>query len=317
MSTPSTEIHVAISADRVSAIKGQLLLRSLVRNGHLPGPWKLVFTAAPATGQGYEAPWFAWRKHANVEFRPVPENVWTGLKWQGVLLQRLLYSHSAEAVLFMALDALVVGGLAALVRRAAAGHAWLMVPARKPPADADLDALITALKLPPANGELHYSGYGLEFLQPRDAPPYFNTALAAAPAAVANAIAASLMPDWQAVAGQIKSAHGWRLALMANLMRNQVPVAALDQRYSLGNADHSDEPLVQGPVAEVAASHFGDALQHPRVLHYLVHSEEFQPQRDLDGVMALRAFCARDDGDAGVRRLREALRALVAVPVSA
>lgn len=317
MSAPSTEIHVAIADDRVSALQGMFLLRSLVRNGYLPGPWKLVFTTAPASRIGYGAPCFAWQKHANVEFRPVPEESWTRRGWPGVLLQRLLYRYESDVVLYMSLGELVVGGLAALVRRTAAGHAWLSVPVWQPPGDIDLDALLSRLKLPPPNGELRYTGYGLAHLTPGNALPLFTPALAAAPAAMANAVASSLMPDWDAVTAAARTPFSVQLALMVNLLRHQVPLMGLDLRYGLVNAEHYDGPAVQGPEADAAFAAYCEARDDARVLHYCLETDAFQAQRDFNGLGAVRSFLAREDGDAGVQRLRAALRPLDDAPAAA
>lgn len=307
----TTAIYVPVSLNRQFATQMHLLCRSLRRNACFPGEWKVIFTVSRDASIALDSPQMAWASRFPVEFRWVDETMWRQHGWVGTSHQQSMYNFDTDVVLYMDADTVAVGSLAELVEQSAAADEYAAWPAWQPPADVDIERLLSELGFPPQDYGLRYSGYGLSFLESHNCPPYFNAGFVAMSGRLANQMALTYPGDFESVSRMTPSNYRTQIALAVNLLRNGYRYRALDMRYNLSNGDFDVVNPFDDPVADAAFRSARESIDDARVLHYCVQSEEFQRKRDLDGIPALRAFCSGTTGHSGTQRLRRELSRLL------
>lgn len=307
----TTAIYVPVSLNRQFALQMEMLCRSLRRNARLPGPWKIIFTLSLDATIELNSPLMAWARDFPAEFRWVDESLWQQHHWAGTSHQQSMYDFDADVVLYMDADTLAVGSLAELVEQSAATDEFAAWPAWQPPTGVDLEAMLARLGLPARDHGLEYSGYGLAFMAPRSCPPYFNAGFVAMSGRLANAMARTYPADFDMVCALTKSNYRTQIALTVNLLRHGYRSRALDVRYNASNGDGEVKLPFDNPVARAKAGALRAHASDLRVMHYCVESPEFRRARDLDGMAALRAFCARTEVHSGTRRLQQAFLGLL------
>jgi hypothetical protein len=310
---PSTTIHVPMSLNRQFATQACLLVRSLARNGALPGEWNVVLTVSRDTDLSLDTPLLDWTRDFPVSVHWVPQIWWERLHWSGTGLQMHLYQHDADAVLFMDADTIVAGPLTDLIESVSAEPTIAAWPAWQPPPDIDIDLVLRECGLADAPRDLTYSGFGLAFESPRHCPPYFNAGFFAVNGAVARDMAQTLVADFEDVAARFKTWYVSQLALCVNILRHGYRYRALDMRYNASNGawdPQSPPPFPSLDSAAVVAA-LNAMIDDVRVLHYCVPTDNFSRKRDMDGLDRVQAFCDRAGMDSGSQRLQRALRPLL------
>jgi len=306
----TTTICVPVSLNRQFATQMQLLARSLRRNAALPGRWKLIFTVSRDASFGLDDASLAWAQRFPVEFRWVEQSLWDEFHWFGTSYQQSLYQFDTDAVLFMDADMIATGSLRDLVEQAAREDAYAAWPAWAPPPGVDWDEIGRQFGINEMPYGLEYSGYALDFMEPRYCPPYFNAGFVAMSGRLANDMARTYPEDFLKVMRSGPHYFSTQVALCINLIRNGYACRVLDMRYNTSNGDFEQPILFDCHEARDADARLRDLLGDVRILHYCVQSGEFRRDRDMVGMASVKRFCAQAGGHSGTRRLRAALNAL-------
>ena len=306
----TTEIHVPITLNEHFAVMSRILVVSIARNAQLPGEWKVVFTCSLDSDLAFDSPLLKWADGYPVEFRWVERTLWDRYEYCGTGLQRHLYPFAADVLLFMDADVVVVGSLTDLVRHAADAGAIMAWPAWQPPPDLDWAEVFQRLGLTVPPATFTYSGYGISFMSPKDAPPYFNYGFVAIPRSLALVMGPMLQEDIDHVWSTYQNWFTSQIALCATIVRARCPYRALDLRYNCSNGDY-DEPEIRDPKADLFWQDSLDKLADVRVLHYCVPTPEFSKSVDMSTWARFEDFCRRELKGEGSLRLRKAFRALL------
>ena len=116
-------------------------------------------------------------------------------------------------------DTVVVGSLNDLVRQAANADAVLAWPAWQPPPDLDWAEVFQRLGLVFPAATMAYSGYGVAFMSPKDAPPYFNYGFVAIPRSLALVVGPMLHGDIGHVWSTYQNWFTSQIALCTTIVR--------------------------------------------------------------------------------------------------
>ncbi len=305
----TTEIHVPITLNEHFAVMSCLLVRSIACNAQLPGAWKVVFTCSLDSDLALDSPLLGWAEDHPVEFRWVEESLWEHYDYCGTGLQRHLYPFAADVLLFMDADIVVVGSLNELVRQAADADAVLAWPAWQPPTDIDWTEVFQRLEMELPAATITYSGYGIAFMSPKDAPPYFNYGFVAIPRSLALAIGPLLQDGIDHVWSIYRNWFTSQIALCIAIVRARCSYRALDLRYNCSNGDY-DVPEIRGPQADMFWQDSLAKLADLRVLHYCVPTPEFTKSVDMSTWVRFEDFCGRELKGEGSLRLQKAVRPL-------
>jgi hypothetical protein len=291
----STEIHVRISLNRNFATMSHALVRSLATKARFPGDWRVIFTVSLDTDQDLTSPLLDWAKDYPVEFRWVDRRLFDAYGHVGTRLQCILHEHTADAVIIMDADVLVIGPLTELIEKAATADAVIGRPAWGPPPDVDLIEFLRGRGLDATGYGLTYQGYGIAFSSPECCPPFLNFGHVALSRDMVRHMAQTFGEDVALVEREYRSYFNDQLALCLNVARNGYPCQAMDLKYNLGNGAATPVPVVPSAEAAVAYAQMFNAMLDRRLIHYCVKSAEFDKARDLDGWDQVHAFCGRTD----------------------
>jgi hypothetical protein len=307
----STEIHIPISLNSRFINMTRMFVQSAASNAGFTGPWKIVVTVSRDTQMTLDAPELAWARDYPVEFRWVEAALWEKHGLLGTVVQRHSYEVGSDVVLFMDADIVVCGSLDELVTEIAAADVVAGWPAWQPP-DGNLDEILASRGCTlRSDYGVTYSGFGLEFLTPSSAPPYFNLGLIAVSRRQADRLRRAYPEDLYWVYAHHPHWFGCQTALCMTIMRQSLPYRVLDMRYNLSNGDWDEVPEITGEAVDRAVANVRACVADPRVLHYCVPTPAFSKARDMESLDRIREFCARDRVGAGNLILQRVLRELV------
>ena len=306
----TTEIHVPVTLNEHFAVMSRILVGSIAANAQLPGVWKVIFTCSLDSDLALDSPLLNWAKHYPVEFRWAERSLWDRYDYCGTGLQRHLYSFAADVLLFMDADVVIVGPLNELVRQAAHADAVMGWPAWQPPPDLEWAEVFQRLGLEFPAATITYSGYGMAFMSPKYAPPYFNYGFIAIPRSLALVIGPILREDIDHIWTTYRNWFTSQIALCTTIVRARCAYRALDLRYNCSNGDY-DVPEIRNPEADLFWQDSVAKLTDVRVLHYCVPTPEFTKSTDMSTWARLEDFCSRDLEGEGSLRLQKAVRALL------
>ncbi len=231
---PTTTIHVPMSLNRQFATQACLLVRSIARSADLGDDWRVVLTLSRDTDLTLDTPLLAWTRDYPVRVQWVDAPDWR--QWSGADLRQHIDPGSADALLLMDADTVVVGSLADVVAAAAAEPVIAGWPAWQPPEGIDIERALRELGVDERGRDLTYSGHGLAFLSPRHCPPYFNLGFVAINGALARDMAQTLPADFEDVTTRFRNHYNSQLAICVNILRHGYRYRALDMRYNASNA---------------------------------------------------------------------------------
>lgn len=317
----TTEIHVPASPTRGFATMLCFLAHSIAARAALPGPWRMVVALGRDGDLTPASPDFAWARDLPIEFRVADAAAWDacareaerrgvpGHVHNATILRQLAEPYTADAVLFLDADTVVAGPLGDLVAQVAREDLLAAKPAWQPPPRLDLDAVLSHAGLTYRGPPLTYSGWGWSFTTPRFAPPYLNSGVTLCSNRAASVLQRRLPGDFALVDAAFPGPYVWQVAQMLTVVRDALPVLALDERWNLGIGEATPSIL---PGAEGAAL---DALgvaqaRDARVIHYCTRTRRFVREREMGSRERLRAFLDAEGLDAGEAMLQAALRPL-------
>jgi hypothetical protein len=288
----------------------RFLVQSIQRSADLPGPWKVIFTVSRDTAWDFHAPELSWARDYPVEFRWADERLWEKRGILGTCQQTMDYRYDSDVVLYLDADLIVVGSLREIVDEVSRADQVAAWPAWMPPPQVDLDAILQECGLTYDSRDISYSGYAIDFMEPRFCPPYFNCAFVAASRNVAEKIGRTYASDMDFVCERHTTYLATQIAFCTSILRSGVSVRVLDERYNYGHAEWGKRPC-SGPETDSAIERSNRCAQDIRVLHYSMSTEYFQKFRELASLDALRAFCDRTDVGEAHARLQRGFRRLL------
>lgn len=306
----TTDIHVPITLNENFAVMCCLLVRSIAARAKLPGNWRVVFTVSRDSTLDVDSPLFDWAKEYPVEFHWVDQNRWAEYNYHGTGLQRHLYDHKADVVLFMDADIVITGPIDGVIQEIVATDSIAGCPAWQPPPDIDWNEVFLRRGLPLPKLSTIYSGYGLSFMSPKYAPPYFNYGFVAVSKRVALEMRDTLAEDLDFVCRGYSNYFNSQIALCLNIVRNHYNFQTLDMRYNCGSGDML-APAFSGPEADACYDMARAVIHNHRVLHYCAPTADFSKTREMGNWENLRAFCDRTGLGQGAARVQRGLNGLL------
>ena len=285
---PSVAIHVPITMNEHFSVMLNLLVRSLAKNAELPPDWRIIVTVSRDSDLTLQSECYRWVEDYPIEFRMLDQGLWDRLKYDGHAPQQLNYELTADVVLFMDADTLVVNSLRSLIDVISNTNAVCGWPAWFSP-PLDFDELFQRAGIKNPEYKLKYSGYGIDFMLPKWAPPYFNFGCVGMPGSLANEMGKTFLHDLEFVMDNFPNYFASQVALALNIVRNGYDYYELDERYNVGTGD-IDPPKFQEPEALMLYKKSMAVMADPRVLHYCVNTESFQKTRDMATWDSVRLF---------------------------
>jgi hypothetical protein len=314
---PSVEIHIPASPNLQFANMLFFLVHSLADRAGFRGDWRVIVTQGRDGAMTADHPRLAWAKAFPVEFRQVPEPLWTEFEaeskrrklpayiYNATVYAQMTRPFTSDAVLFIDADTVVTGALDTLVDQVldancmAAKSAWQ-------PAPVDIDAIIRHRGLVYDGPPIEYSGYGWSFTEPRFGPPYVNAGFVLCSREIANRLRDDLCDDFRFVAQHYPGHYIWQVAQCLTMIRQAIPLTCLDERFNFGIGPDAP-PILDGEAGAALQRAIHEQAADMRVVHYCTKTPHFVRNRVMGDDAALAAFLATTTGmDIGAAMLREA-----------
>ena len=306
----SVEIHIPISLNQNFAVMCHVLAKSIATRAALPDGYRIIFTVSRDTGEDFSTSLFNWKSYYPVEFRWVEQETFDDFGYAGTALQRHLWPINADVLLFMDADILVAGPLTEIINTVQAIDGIVGRTAWGPP-KTDIGSALARRGIAAPRNDLIYAGYGVDFLSPRDCPPYFNFGIIAMTASVAATMRETLPSDFEAIQGFSKDFFTPQIALCSSILRSGHRYGVLDSRFNLGNGDLPPFQFQGNKDAERAYGRITSSLKDPRLLHYCVASPGFTKAVDMNGMDRVQAFCLKNGLGQGNELLQRSLSKLL------
>jgi hypothetical protein len=309
----SVEFHIPVTLNENFSHMMFFLTRSIEKFSRLAPNYKIVFTVSLDSDLNQSSPLLSWIKGYPIEVNYCDERLWEHYKrlanhlgrpnfeYTATALHQLAYDFEAETIIFMDADTVVCGPLDELALKVSQSNAIFGWPAWKPPS-IDIVSALEARGCQSTGFGLKYSGFGWDFVEPTESPPYFNCGFIAMNKKIAGVLALNLKDDVDFVSNRYYDLFYWQVALCLLIVRKNIEYEILSEKYNYGNGDGLS-PMNSQMSGELIASTLS-SLADARVLHYCAKSRFFRKKVDLASWGAVRRFCQRDDLEGGNRRLR-------------
>jgi hypothetical protein len=314
---PSVEFHIPVTLNENFSHMMYFLARSIEKFSRLTPNYKIIFTVSLDSTVDQSSPLLCWTKDHPIEFNYCDEHLWKhycrlakhlergNLKYNATALHQLAYNFEADTIIFMDADMVVCGPLDELALKVAHTDAIFGWPAWKPPSINIVSAL-EARGCQSSGFGLQYSGYGWDFLEPKESPPYFNCGFVAANKNTARILARNLKDDLEFVSDRYYDLFSWQVALCLLIVRKNIKYEILSEKYNYGNGDGLSP--IHPQIADKLIASTLLCLEDARVLHYCAKSRFFKKRIDLASWEAVQRFCLRDDLEGGNRLLKNTLK---------
>lgn len=280
----SLEIHVAISPTPVFFNRMHYLAASLAEHGGHYADSPLVVTVGEDVEPFDLAEDTPWAGNYPIEFRWLPRADYQRRQFWATRNQRLHHRHTADQVLLLDPDVLVVGPLDELVQRSHDQQALLGFPAHVSPVDEGFswDRLFAAAGLGPALNQVEHTGYGFMFHDTanRYSPPYFNLGVIMAPAAHLALMATTIDAELE-IAAAASTKFRSQPALTMAMLRHDVPWELMNARYNFPNDDRFID-------------RYPDCFDDLRLVHYL-RKDDFDKESTFGSPEQIGALLDRTD----------------------
>lgn len=212
------------------------------------------------------------------------------------MMERFRPPFGAQSVLMLDADVLVVRAFDELFAEPGGVKAMMAHASPFPEHRRTWEELFASYGLPEPNFNYELSGWGVMELQPerRYSPPYFNTGVVFAPAALLDRLYEPYIAALQHVRTRMDSYFFEQIAMTLSLAKTGIPAQILPIRYNYPNQMGFD------------AAHPSELAQI-RLLHFL-RTMIVSRERDFETPAAMRELVARED----LTGSNEVLRARVA-----
>lgn len=279
---PTLEVHVPVSPTPTFLNMAHYLTRSLRARGGRYRDAPIVLTIGAERREPDLVLAHPWMGANDVEVRWVDEDLFTRESWFATACERFRYDFTADVVLALDADTLIVGPLDELVDEAYQRDALCGVVAHVPPVSRreQWQAMYTAAGLGELRTPCRHTGWGYMFQDEslRDCPPYFNLGVLAAPAAVMRTVGSAVYELLATVDSVLRTHFRIQMAVSLAVTRFGLPYRCLPFRWNFPN-----DPLLE-------ALHAAE-LDDLRIIHLLRRHQLYKDElfSSLDNVEAMLA----------------------------